>query len=58
MIHDRWLRVRLTSDQDQKLERYCLAYGLSRSDLLRRIVESMPDSPESVNLFKVVIDVH
>lgn len=45
MSKDKWLRVRLNDDQDEKLDRYASFRGISRSDLLREIIDSMPTQP-------------
>lgn len=45
MVKEKWLRVRLTDEQDQKLEHYAVVCGLSRSDLIREIIEDMPNEP-------------
>ncbi|MBW4680261.1 MAG: hypothetical protein KME19_09115 [Microcoleus vaginatus WJT46-NPBG5] len=45
MSKDKWLRVRLNDNQDEKLDRYASFRGISRSDLLREFIDSMPTQP-------------
>lgn len=45
MSKDKWLRVRLNDNQDEKLDRYASFRGISRSDLLREFIDSMPAQP-------------
>ncbi|EAZ88905.1 ribbon-helix-helix domain-containing protein [Crocosphaera chwakensis] len=47
MAKEKWLRVRLTDEQDEKLEHYSANCGLSRSELIRQIIEAMPHEPTS-----------
>ncbi len=47
MAKEKWLRVRLTDEQDEKLEHYAANCGLSRSELIRQIIEAMPNEPTS-----------
>ncbi len=45
MSKDKWLRVRLDDEQDKKLAQYALIRGVSRSDLIREIIDSLPMQP-------------
>lgn len=47
MVKQKWLRVRITDEQDEKLEHYSANCGLSRSELIRQIIEEMPHEPTS-----------
>ncbi|MGK7933333.1 MAG: ribbon-helix-helix domain-containing protein [Microcystaceae cyanobacterium] len=47
MAKQKWLRVRITDEQDEKLEHYAANCGLSRSELIRQIIEAMPHEPTS-----------
>jgi hypothetical protein len=42
MTKDKWLRVRLNDEQNEKLDRYTSVRGISRSDIIREIIDSMP----------------
>jgi hypothetical protein len=50
MSKDKWLRVRLNDEQDEKLDRYSSVQGISRSDLIREIIDSMPTEPTAQKL--------
>lgn len=47
MAKEKWLRVRITDEQEEKLEHYSANCGLSRSELIRQIIEAMPHEPTS-----------
>ncbi len=48
MIKDRWLRVRFTSEEEQKLESWAIAYSESKSSFIRRLLQSLPASPDLI----------
>jgi hypothetical protein len=48
MVKDRWLRVRFTADEEQKLELWAIAYSESKSSFVRRLLQSLPASPHAV----------
>jgi hypothetical protein len=48
MIKDKWLRVRLASEEEQKLESWASAYSESKSSFVRRLLQSLPASPDLI----------
>ncbi len=48
MIKDKWLRVRFTSEEEQKLESWAIAYSETKSSFIRRLLQSLPASPHTV----------
>jgi hypothetical protein len=48
MIKDKWLRVRFTFEEEQKLESWAIAYSETKSSFIRRLLQSLPASPHTV----------
>jgi len=46
IMKNKWLRVRLNDQQDEVLERYASFEGISRSEVVRRIIDALPSHPE------------
>ncbi|WP_107668025.1 hypothetical protein [Cyanothece sp. BG0011] len=47
------LRVRVSSLHSQKLDHHCQPWGLSRSHLIRELVEALPDDPSDLPRYNV-----
>jgi hypothetical protein len=50
MVKDRWLRVRFTAEEEQKLELWTIAYSESKSSFVRMLLQSLPAFPHAVAL--------
>ncbi len=45
---DKTIRVRVSPLQSQKLDDYCNAWKLSRSELIRELIDGLPDDLSSL----------
>lgn len=45
MSKNKWLRVRLTEEEDALLEQHSIFHGISRSELIRKIINQLPKDP-------------
>lgn len=41
----KWLRVRLSEEEDEIIDKWAKAYGEDRSAFVRRMLRSLPDEP-------------